>query len=90
MAVDINPDTVELANNDIKVFRAYSSNIFAVSDSSVDIVFASNFFEHLERSEIIATLDEVSRILKPAGSFLILQPSIRFCKKDYWMFFDRS
>jgi SAM-dependent methyltransferase len=54
----------------------------------VDIAFASNFFEHLTREDIVATMREVARVLKPTGHFLILQPNIRFCARDFWMFFD--
>ena len=28
------------------------------------------------------------QVLKMGGKFIILQPNIRFCFKDYWMFFD--
>jgi NDP-sugar pyrophosphorylase family protein len=34
------------------------------------------------------TMREVARTLKPNGRFLILQPNIRFCARDFWMFFD--
>ena len=27
-------------------------------------------------------------MLKADGSLLVLQPNIRFCARDYWMFFD--
>jgi len=59
-----------------------------VPNNSVDMVFASNLFEHLTREEIIATFREVYRVLAPGGRFMVLQPNIRFCAKDYWMFFD--
>jgi hypothetical protein len=28
------------------------------------------------------------RVLTPRGTLLILQPNIRYCYRDYWMFFD--
>ncbi len=31
---------------------------------------------------------EVRRILRRDGRFLVLQPNIRYCKEDYWQFFD--
>src|SRR4029077_19148996 len=45
-------------------------------------------FEHLTRGDIVRTMREVARVLKPTGRFLILQPNIRFCARDFWMFFD--
>ena len=37
---------------------------------------------------IIKTLKEIYRVLKRNGRLLILQPNIRYCFRDYWMFFD--
>ena len=88
IAVDINPDVKDFANKDVDIVLKTASQISAVPNSSVDVVFASNFFEHLTRDEITATFHEVYRVLAPAGIFMVLQPNIRFCARDYWMFFD--
>src|SRR5262249_42140090 len=37
--------------------------------------------------EILDTLHEARRVLGPAGKLLVLQPNIRLCREDYWMFF---
>jgi SAM-dependent methyltransferase len=87
-AVDINPDIKTHAAPGVKIVLNSSSRMSAVTDNSVEIVFASNFFEHLTRSEIMVTFQEVYRVLAPGGKFMVLQPNIRFCAKDYWMFFD--
>src|SRR6185436_16013967 len=50
--------------------------------------FVSNFFEHVPREVIVSTLVEIRRVLKPGGRLLVLQPNVRYCAKDYWMFFD--
>jgi SAM-dependent methyltransferase len=87
-AVDINPAVKEHAASDVEVVLAPGGRMTGVGDDSADVVFASNFFEHLLRDEIVATLREVHRVLARGGRFLILQPNIRFCASDYWMFFD--
>lgn len=87
-AVDINPDIANYAAAGIDPVLNSTSLMQDVSDCSVDLVFASNLFEHLTRDEIIATFREVYRILTPGGRFMVLQPNIRFCARDYWMFFD--
>lgn len=88
IAVDLNPDTRTHAGPDVTVLTTSTSRIEGVDDGVADIVFASNFLEHLPREEILATMREVRRILKPGGRFLILQPNIRYCREDYWQFFD--
>ena len=88
IAVDLNPDTHLYAGPDVRVIETMSTDLSAVPSSSVDVAFASNFFEHLTRSDVVETMREVARTLRPNGRFLILQPNIRFCAKDFWMFFD--
>jgi ubiquinone/menaquinone biosynthesis C-methylase UbiE len=88
IAVDINPQTPHHAAPDVTVIRSSSTNLGGVADHSVDVVFASNFFEHLSRPDILATLREMKRLLRGSGRILILQPNIRYCYRDYWMFFD--
>lgn len=87
-AVDLNPDTPSHAAPDVTVITSSTTRIDGLDSGSADVVFASNFFEHLTRPDILATMREARRILKPAGRFLILQPNIRYCKEDYWRFFD--
>jgi SAM-dependent methyltransferase len=88
IAVDLNPDTRRYAGADVTVFTSSTSRIEGLADGVADVVFASNFLEHLSRADILDTLREVRRVLKPGGRFLILQPNIRYCKEDYWQFFD--
>jgi SAM-dependent methyltransferase len=88
IAVDLNPDTQRHAGPDVEVILSSTSRIAALDDGVADVVFASNFLEHLTREDILATLREVRRVLAPGGRFLILQPNIRYCKEDYWQFFD--
>ena len=88
IAVDLNPDTRRHAGPDVTVITSSTSRIEPLEDGTADVVFASNFLEHLTREDILATLREVRRVLKPGGRFLILQPNIRYCKEDYWQFFD--
>jgi ubiquinone/menaquinone biosynthesis C-methylase UbiE len=88
-AVDPNADTSNFANADVKVFNTSSANLSFLSDDSVDIVFVSNFLEHLKtKEEVIKTLSEVFRVLKSGGGIMILQPNIRYLYREYWDFFD--
>ena len=87
-AVDMNPETQKFAAQGVQVILTDVTNMVDIDNGSADIIFASNFFEHLERESILATLRQCHRILVPEGKFIILQPNIRFCQRDYWMFFD--
>src|SRR5215216_4132212 len=53
-AVDINPDLERYVGSGIKTVIASTTSMRGVADNSVDIVFASNFFEHLLKDDIVA------------------------------------
>ena len=60
-----------------------------VAPDSVDVVFCSNFFEHLpDSATFLATLVEIRKVLRPGGRLLALQPNIRFTGGAYWDFVD--
>jgi ubiquinone/menaquinone biosynthesis C-methylase UbiE len=61
----------------------------AFKDRSIDVVFASNVFEHLPtRDGVLAALAECRRILRPDGRLLILQPNFKYCGPEYFDIFD--
>jgi len=60
-----------------------------VPANSVDVVFCSNFFEHLpDKATFLATLKEILTVLGPGGRLLALQPNIRYVGGAYWDFLD--
>ncbi len=88
IAVDLSSDTPKFAAPGVEVLTAPSTTMDGIDAGSVDVAFASNFFEHLTRADILETLKEIRRVLRKGGRLLILQPNIRYCYRDYWMFFD--
>lgn len=89
LAVDRNPDVARWAGADVEVVVADSAAMDAVGDETVDVVFASNFFEHLPSvAALLETLREVRRVLRPGGLLLVLQPNIAAVGGRYWDFLD--
>ena len=88
IAVDINPAVRDMAAPGVTALVSPADDLADVADGSVDVVFASNFFEHIDRPTILRVMTEAHRVLRPGGRFMVLQPNIRFCARDYWMFFD--
>jgi SAM-dependent methyltransferase len=89
VAVDLNPDTARLANPGVRVLATSSENLQDIADDSVDVVFTSNFFEHLRSKEsLLATLAETNRILVPRGVLIVLMPNMRYLPGAYWDYFD--
>jgi len=89
IAVEINPDAKRWLPPDTWLIARPAWELDEISDSSVDLVFASNFFEHLPTKEkLLDTLAEINRVLKPAGRLLILQPNLACLHGDFFDFLD--
>ncbi|UPG95356.1 class I SAM-dependent methyltransferase [Luteibacter aegosomatissinici] len=89
IAVDLNPDVRRFASADVTVINESCTSIATLQAASVDVVFMSNFLEHLpDKQLVLDTFIEAHRILRAGGRILILQPNIRFVGGEYWDFFD--
>jgi SAM-dependent methyltransferase len=54
-----------------------------------DVVFMSNYLEHLDSAEsVIEQLRVAKRLLRPGGRVVIFQPNIRLVGPAYWDFID--
>jgi SAM-dependent methyltransferase len=88
-AVDLNPDARANVADDVEFCPARADAMSAIHGDSIDVVFASNFLEHLHnKEECDAVLAEVRRILRPGGRFVIMGPNIRYLAAEYWDFYD--
>ncbi|MHB8876814.1 MAG: class I SAM-dependent methyltransferase, partial [Myxococcaceae bacterium] len=89
IAIDLNPDVKRFAGADVEVINESCTNMSSLAEGTADVVFMSNFLEHLPSKDLVyETLAEARRILRAGGRLIILQPNIRFLAREYWDFFD--
>ena len=84
LAFDINPDMAQHAADDVEFTVGDAVEIPGVGANTIDLVFASNFLEHLPMPSILRVLARVREILKPGGRLALLQPNFRLCPKNYF------
>jgi SAM-dependent methyltransferase len=88
-AADLNPDTPQFLDPDVVFHAASAAHLDSIDSATLDVVFASNFLEHLpDKTALSAVFLEVARVLRPGGRFLILGPNIRYLPGAYWDFYD--
>ena len=84
IAVDLWPGLRDHALPDVEVIIGSVTDLTTIDDSSVDLAFASNVFEHLTHAELKAVLRGLSRILSPRGRLLLLQPNYYYAYRKYF------
>lgn len=88
-AIDLNPDAKHHLRDGVTLFTQPASDPWPLPDASLDLVFTSNFLEHLaDRDAINATLAEAHRCLRQGRRMVCLGPNIRYAPGAYWDFFD--
>ncbi len=88
-AMDLNPDAAEYLDQDTQFLHQDCSQAWPLPDDALDLVFTSNFLEHLLSKESLSdTLSEAYRCVKPGGQIICLGPNLRYTGGAYWDFFD--
>lgn len=91
VAMDLNTDARAALQEDITFVHQDCSTPWHVGDATLDVVFSSNFFEHLpDKAALSRTIEQARRCLKPGGKLIALGPNIRFVQGSYWDFWDHS
>jgi SAM-dependent methyltransferase len=89
IAVDLNPDVANFLQPNTEFHLCPATEIGPLIDGKADIVFTSNFLEHLpDKAVLDIFLEQVFAALKPGGKYLILGPNLRFLPGQYWDFYD--
>lgn len=90
ICIDLNPDATKYLPDQVEFHNVSALEASEhVGENRADLVFTSNFLEHLfSKNDCDVVLGEVYKMLKPGGKFLILGPNIKYVGDAYWDFYD--
>ncbi len=90
-AMDLNPATGSRLCAGIRFIHQDCSLPWPLAAESLDVVFTSNFLEHLpDKTSVQRALAEAYRCLKTDGLIISLGPNIRYVPGEYWDFWDHN
>ena len=89
LAMDLNPDAPQHLAPGVEFLAQDCSAAWPLPDRALDVVFSSNFFEHLpDKQHLSLALRQAFRCLKPGGRLIAMGPNIKYLPGQYWDFFD--
>lgn len=84
-ALDLNPNMIEeFKGSEIRFISQSILDEFNIPNNSIDIVFASNLFEHFDDHELSIVMENINMKLKPNGLIILVQPNIFYAYREYW------
>lgn len=88
-AMDLNEDCGRRLKGISEFLHQDCATAWPLPDGTLDVVFTSNFLEHLpDKRSVEATLDQAFRCLKPGGRIICMGPNIKYVPGAYWDFWD--
>jgi len=90
IAADANPEAAKYCAPDVAFIEIRDVDKLDLGEP-IDVVFASNFFEHLDNSEaVLRTLRAIHGRLHSGGRLIILQPNFALVGASYFDFIDHK
>jgi SAM-dependent methyltransferase len=88
-SMDLNPDCGKRVSGYSQFLHQDCSTPWPIEPDSLDVVFTSNFLEHLPDKNLIdKTLKEAYKSLKKGGLIICVGPNIQYLPGLYWDYWD--
>lgn len=84
LAFDLNPEMRAFAAPEVELRVESAIELPRIAPASIDLVFASNFLEHLDERELARLLARIHEVLTPRGRLVLIQPNHRLCREHYF------
>lgn len=84
IAFDLNIEMCKFADAEVDLRIQDASHLSDLPPGSVDLIFASNFLEHLDEFQANRLLAVAREVLSDQGRLILLQPNHRRCADHYF------
>jgi len=84
IAFDLNVEMCKFADAEVDLRIQDASHLSDLPPGSVDLIFASNFLEHLDEFQANRLLAVAREVLSDQGRLILLQPNHRRCADHYF------
>jgi hypothetical protein len=75
VALDHNPITARYVASNVELILCDAASLEGIEPGSADLIFASNFLEHLSAEQLDTLLPRIRAALTDRGRFITLQPN---------------
>lgn len=83
-ALDIGKDVKDYIDKKAIFINAPSTSLEVIPTNSLDVVFSSNLFEHLDDAALDQTMLGIKRCMKKTGKLILIGPNFRYAYKSYF------
>lgn len=83
-ALDLSSAVKDYINKDVTFINKPSTSLGDVPAHSVDTVFSSNLFEHLDKAELDSTMQGIKKCMKKGGTLILVGPNFHYAYKNYF------
>jgi cyclopropane fatty-acyl-phospholipid synthase-like methyltransferase len=87
IALDIDPEAENYLSENIRFISGGIERLADLDSNSIDVIWASNFLEHLEMEGVLDFLKEAKRLIRvspDSGYLILMQPNFRYAYRTYF------
>jgi 2-polyprenyl-3-methyl-5-hydroxy-6-metoxy-1,4-benzoquinol methylase len=84
IASDLSDNVAKFATPPVKFIKMSATNLGDLNGQNFDRIQLSNLLEHLDYSDVLLAVQEISTHLEKNGTVVIIQPNYRYSFKTYF------
>jgi len=84
ICIEHNSSMKKYAAHDVEFHCDDATLLNEIATESIDLVFASNFFEHLNSTQLDTIMPRIHQSLRKHGRLVLIQPNYRLCQEHYF------